>query len=56
MVLVLGHMCFYLFYMFAMNGSNKAPFSTKPVPSDIVFDGGSDSDGLGAWKYVFVFV
>ena len=38
-----------------MNGPNKAPFSTKPVPFGIVFDGGFDSDGPRAWNTFFYF-
>ena len=37
--------CFESFHMFAMNGPNKAPFSTKLIPFGIVFDGGSEFDG-----------
>ena len=33
------------FYVFVMNWPNLAPFSMIPVPSDTVFDGGSDFDG-----------
>ena len=43
------------FNVFGMNGQNKDSFSTIPVPSGIVFDGGSDFDGPRAWEPTFYY-
>ena len=50
MVPRLGRLVCVGFYVFAMNGPNKALFSTIPLPSVIVFDGGSDFHGPRVWK------
>ena len=41
------------FCMFAVNGPNKTCFSTIPLPSGIVFHGGSDFNGPRAWEATF---
>ena len=53
MVPRLGNRHFEKAHLLTMNGSNQARFSTKPVPSDVVFDSGSDFDGPKSWKPAF---